>query len=328
MINTLPASLPLNFPELNEFSYSVAVLLCTVLAKVVISHFYQHEPLAAFRFYCDKLAEKVNKPKNSSKQQSISGLVALVVTLTPLLIIIWLFEAFIEVKWLWQGLLFYVALGGVGLKPITKKIAVALTANQNYLAKQTLMALVLRDTRQLSSMGLSKTCIEMQLLRTVQQGFTVCFYFLVAGPLAAIAYRLLLEMHHSWNVKQTRFIHFGVCSQQLVNILQWLPTRLFTLLLLFGAIGQNFLLYWRLLHIHFLKLNNDILIHCLALNLGIKLAGVAMYDGVKVRRPSFNDQAKQPEPSDIIYAGRQIQQVLIACTICLVVLTVILENMA
>ncbi|NQY34844.1 MAG: cobalamin biosynthesis protein [Alteromonadaceae bacterium] len=317
----------MNLPELNTFSYSVTILLSVILVKALISSFHIHEPLTFFRFYCDRLADKVSKTSSSKSQQSISGLVSIIVSLAPLLIIIWLFEAFVTVKWLWQSMLLYIAVGGFGLTSRTKNIAIALTANQKYLAKQTIQPLVLRDTSSLSNMGISKTCIEMQLLQTLQQGFIVCFYFLIAGPLAALTYRLLLEMHYSWNVKCERFAFFGAHCKQIVSILQWLPVRLFTLILLFGSLGKNFILFWRLIQKHILKLNNDVLLHCLALNLGIRLGGVAMYDGIKLRRTAFNDQAKQPEPSDIIYASRHIKQVLITSLTCLILSAVLLQSL-
>ena len=317
----------MNLPELNAFSYSITILLSIILVKILISTFHLHEPLAVFRFYCDLLAKKVNKTSGSSTQQSISGLIAILVSLAPLLIIIWLFEAFVTVKWLWQGMLLYVAIGGFGLISRTKKVAIALTANQKYLAKQTIQPLVLRETASLSSMGISKTCIEMQLLQTMQQGFVVCFYFLIAGPFAALTYRLLLEMHYSWNVKRQRFTFFGARCKQIVSVLQWLPVRIFTLILLFGSLGKNFILFWRLIKGHILKLNNNVLLHCLALNLGIRLGGVAMYDGIKLRRTAFNEHAKQPEPSDIIYASRHIQQVLIACLTCLILVAIFFESL-
>lgn len=86
----------------------------------------------------------------------------------------------------------------------------------------------------------------MQLLRTLQQGYTVAIIFLIAGPLAALSYRLLLEMHYCWNTKLISHKYFGLYSKHLVNLLQWLPVRVFSLLLLFTSIGKNFVLFWRL----------------------------------------------------------------------------------
>ncbi|MGB1263670.1 MAG: cobalamin biosynthesis protein CobD/CbiB [Cognaticolwellia sp.] len=304
--------------------YSAAVTLLLLIAlKAVIGQFVTQHPLAFFNFYCQRLADKVNKPSNSPRQQNISGLIAIIVTLTPLLVILWLFEAFIAVHWLWQALLLYIALGSFDLGRASKAVARELVANNNYQAKQKLAPLLLRDTEQLSALGISKACIEMQILRSSQLLVCVGFYYLIFGPLAALAFRLLLEMHYAWNIKLQRFSHFGAAVNHIVKLLQWLPSRLFALLLLLGTVGQNTLLYWRLIRGKFFQIDNNILLHVLALGLEIRLSGVAMYNGNKVRKASFNDSARQPQATDIIHARKRINYALYLCILLIMMLAII-----
>ena len=299
-----------DFNSISSFSYQLLILLTVLLSKTVVSHFLHHEPLRYFQFYCQKLSDKVNKPQNSPRQQTIAGLVAIIVTLTPIAIILWLFESFVAVDFLWQALLLYIAIGSFGLTQVSKTLAQALASKQNYLAKQTLKPFVLRETEQLSSLGLSKACIEMQLLRTLQQGYTVAIVFISFGPLVAICYRLLLEMHYCWNSKLTKYNHFGLYSNRLVNLMQWLPIRVFAVLLLFTSLGKDFTLFWRLSKQHFFQLNNNITLLLLALNLEIKLGGVAMYaNKEKLRKLSFNDLARQPQVTDIIHENKKVNQI-------------------
>lgn len=300
---------------LSSFSYQLLILFVVIVCKSTISHFIQHEPLQFFQFYCQKLSDKVNKTQNTPQQQTIAGAVAILVTLVPIAIILYLFEAFIEVEILWQALLLYLAIDSFGITHISKTIAQALVAKQNYLAKQTLKPLVLRETEPLSSLGLSKGCIEMQLLRTLQQGYAVAIIFLIGGPLAAISYRLLLEMHYCWNTKLVTYRYFGLYSKHLINMLQWVPVRIYALLLLFTSIGKNFTLFWRLSKQHFFQLNNNIALLLLALTLEIKLGGVALYTEPnqtkqKLRKASFNDLARQPQITDIIHASNKIKSII------------------
>jgi adenosylcobinamide-phosphate synthase len=304
-----------DFITVSSFSYQLLILLIVIACKATISHFVHHEPLRLFQFYCQKLSDKVNNPKNSPKQRTIAGLVAILITIVPIAIILYLFEAFIEVTILWQAFLLYIAMGSFDLANINKVIAQALVAKQNYVAKQTLKPWVLRETEQLSSLGLSKSCIEMQLLRTLQQGYTVAIIFLLAGPLAALSYRLLLEIHYCWNTKLVSYQYFGLYSKRLINILQWLPVRVFSLLLLFTSIGKNFILFWHLSKQYFFQLNNNIALLLLALSLEIKLGGVAMYHDKnqgkqKLRKVSFNDLARQPQITDIIHASKKIRGII------------------
>ncbi len=321
-----------DFNDLSSFSYQLLILLTVILSKAVISHFVHHEPLRYFQFYCQKLSNKVNKQHNSPQQQAIAGLVAIVITLSPIAIILWLFEAFVAVDFLWQALLLYLAIGSFGLAKINKTIAQALASKQDYLAKQTLKLWTLRETDPLSSLGLSKTSIEMLLLRTLQQGYTVAAIFIAFGPLSALCYRLVLEMHYCWNTKLAKYNHFGLYSQLIVHILQWLPVRIFSLLLLLSSIGKNFILFWRLSKHHFFKLNNNIVLLQLALNLEIKLGGVAMYnDGdkkEKLRKVSFNNLARQPQITDIIHANKKIKAIIYISILFTIFLAVAIEFIA
>lgn len=117
-----------DFVALSPFSYQLLILLTVILIKAIVSHFIPHEPLRAFQFYCQKLSDKVNKSKNSPKQQAIAGLVAIVVTLLPIATILWMFEVLVEVNFLWQALLLYVAIGSFGLTQANKNVAQALTS--------------------------------------------------------------------------------------------------------------------------------------------------------------------------------------------------------
>lgn len=305
--------------------YASAVMLLLMIAlKAVVGLFITQQPLAFFNFYCQRLADKVNKTASSARQQNISGLIAILVTLVPLLAILWLFEAFIELAWLWHALLLYLALGNIGLTKVNKHIARELVANNNYQAKQAIAPYLLRETDQLSALGISKACIEMQVLRSSQQLICVGFYFLFFGPLVALTFRLLLEMHYVWNIKSTRFAFFGAAVNHIVKLMQWLPSRLFALILLLGTVGQNTLLYWRLIRGKFLQIDNSLLLHILALGLEVRLGGVAMYQGNKLRKISFNDTARQPQATDIIHANKRINYALYI-SILLVMMTAIMS---
>jgi len=308
---------------LNNFSYSVLILVVVVMLKAFVTWLVSHEPLRFFHFYCHQLSEKVNKPENSQQQKKIAGFIAILVTLVPLAIILWLFEDFVAVTELWHALLLYLALGSFGLKSATKQIAQDLVANQSYRAKQTLLSLTLRDTDKLSPLGISKAAIEMQLLKTLQQGYVVACLYLIFGPLTALCYRLLLEMHYCWNVKLAKYDAFGGAAKAMVEIIQWLPVRLFSLLLLILSLGKNFLLFWRLSKPYFFQLNNNFALQLFALVLEIKLGGVAMYNQHKLRRVSFNDLAKQPQVTDIIHANKEIKLVIYLSFILLISLAII-----
>jgi len=313
----------INVSELSTLNQQLLLLLSVLLFKIILQKALPHEPWLGFRFYCQKLSDKVNKAENSPHQQHIAGFVAVAVTFLPLWIIAWLFESLVAVPALWHIVLLYLALGAGNIFTQSRQVAIAVTAKDNYKAKQLLAPLVKRDTDQLSGLGLSKATIEMQVLTHVQQYVVPAMLFLAFGPLAAFSYRLLLEMHHSWNIKQAKFAQFGQFAATLSQCIQWLPARLFLLSGLMLNFGQNFLLIWRLCKTEFFNTSNNCLLALFAPTHNIKLGGVAMYSGVKLRKPSFNDNGRQPEPKDIIHVQKAIWRIYLLMLVVLMSMAVV-----
>ena len=314
--------------EVSPVASNFLLLVCVIFLKWAMTFIANTDVFAFFRFYCQQLALKVNKTSNSQNQQVIAGWLAMLINYSTLFVIVWLFEAFIEVVWLWHALLLYISLENLQLAMKGKLIAQDLVANKKYEAKQKISPYLLRDSEQLSTMGICKSFIEMQLLRVNQHIVCVSFYFLLLGPYAAFSFRLLLEMHHVWNSKQPRFNYFGKPVALICNLLQWLPSRLSSIFLLLLSVNKNLALYWRLVRKNFFNLNNNLLIHSFALVNEIRLGGVCMYQGEKVRRVSFNDQAKQPAPSDIIHASSYLNRYLAGLFIITATIVTVIYIMA
>jgi len=298
------------FAQLHGFSLQILIFVSIVIIKMVVAHFSSTHLLAPFTWYCTRLAQKVNKTQNTDQQQKIAGFIATIITIVPIFIMLWLFADFIAVPWLWQAMLLYLAMGDFQLNNVLKNIIHALQKNQNHLAKQTLKPYVLRNVEPLSSMGINKATIEMLLLRYVQQYFIIGFYFLTFGALTAFSVRLLLEMHYCWNKKQADFNYFGQFISLLNSVLQWLPVRIFALLLLLSSIGKPFIKATSDFKKYFFTVNSNLVISLFATILNIRLAGVAIYNESKLRRPSFNDNGPQPIVDDIIRANKLISQLL------------------
>ena len=313
----------IHWTDISPFHQQLLFLIIVLATRVALQRTIPHHPWAAFRFYCAALANKVNKPENSHGQQKVAGVISVLITFIPIWLIAWLFESLVAMPTLWQGFLLYLAVGSGDIFSVAKETAKAITAHDNYRAKQLLSHFVLRDTEQLSSLGLNKAAIEMQILKHLQLYVVPITLFLMFGPLVAFSYRLLQEMHFSWNVKQYRFQHFGTFANALSQAIQWLPNRIFLLFALILTMGHNCVLFWRLTMEHFFKANNDCVLGFFAPTHNIRLGGVAMYSGNKLRRKAFNDNGRQPEPKDIIHIQTFIWRIysLIAVTVLAISVT-------
>lgn len=295
----------------------ILLILFVIVIKLIIDFYQPKKPINFFTLYCVRLAEKVNKTSNSSYQQKIAGCIAVFITLSTIIVMLWTFEIFIEVPLIWHGFLLYFSLGN--LKPffLSKTLSEHLINEENEHAKKLLQHYLLRDCQSLSKLGLIKAYIEMRILTTSQQLIVPCLLFIVIDPLLALTFKLILTMHYQWNIKIPRYANFGRTAHFLVNILQWLPARIFALLVLFTNINQYFSFYWQLSAKYLLQ-QNSFLLSNFAMVLGIQLSGVAKYESTKLRKPLFNKLGRKADIIDMTKTDIVINKVLVLFSVILI----------
>jgi len=286
-------------------------MFMVILLKFIF-HIGQPKDLwSPYRIYCQLLANKVNKPSNGQQQQKIAGIMALLVTIAPLFVILWLFADLVEIPFIWQGLLLFMALDGMEQGGRTQKLSKQLAVQQKDLAKQTVQLNVLRETNKLSSMGLVKAQIEAHLTKVIQQYMTTCLIFLTVGGLAALTYRLLLEAHYSWNTKLSKYEFFGALPKHLVRLFNWPAQQCFILSYCFITLVQKSPSYSLRSIDNFWSLGTSYSLSLLAYKNNIKLGGVAMYEGNKIRREVLNQQGEEPEINHLGSVRSQINLTLV-----------------
>ena len=340
--------------ELTPFDYQLLILCVVMVSKIIMTTISAHYPLRFFNFYCRLLSDKVLRSNAPSNQQTLAGVISVLITLIPLTLILWLFSAFIEVIFLWDAFLLYLAIGATALPKVSLKVASCLLQEKKQEAKTIISPWLLRQTEPLSAMGIAKANIEVLVLKSLQQLYVPIFIFFVTGPLSALTYRLLLEMRYAWNIKRSVYANFGALSYYLINIITWLPARLIAFIILLSSPPKRWLTYFRLSNEHFWQLNNNYLLQNFAYSLGVKLGGVALYgekqtttllnqpstgdmklahhfalsnnpespSAYKLRKKQFNEKARQPDSNDILRATKKLQIINIIFLVILVLISV------
>lgn len=175
----------------------------------------QYHPSQLLGLCFTTIANKVNNPNRSHKQQTIAGTLSIVFMLTLMLIAFailqfvviedFVFELLVLVAFLqWEKL----QLTDVDLGELEK---VTFTEQLKFKT--------LRQLESLSLLGLHKASIETICLRNAYQWFAVVFWYLVAGIWAVIIYRLIQLMAQYWNSKLSDFSYFGYAAAKLLNLL-------------------------------------------------------------------------------------------------------------
>ena len=110
----------------------------------------------------------------------------LLVLLLPLLALAAAFASLSEWPEFWHALLLYCCLDWQNQRNQAFLLAQSIEKQQLSLARDLIKPLVLRQSQQLSEVGLCKATIESLTLRLAKQWVGVLFWFLVGGGLAAL----------------------------------------------------------------------------------------------------------------------------------------------
>jgi adenosylcobinamide-phosphate synthase len=268
----------LTAPELQ----SAAMLICVVAVERWLHWPEKYHPLSVIKLLAKRLAEKVHKGARQSRyQQHLAGTLALLILVPPLVIIFALLASLSEFPLLFNALLFLVALQFQPIQQTNQKIYRALAQDRKILARQLLSAIVLRETQNLSPLGVGKACIESQLLRFAHQYCSVVLLYLIGGGALALAYRMGYECSQMWNTRTPYFRYFGRGAALSMTFIQWVPARLAALCF---ALAQNVgesVNAFRLNKWH--HCTHLFLLHVQGAALGIELGGPAFYRGQKYR---------------------------------------------
>ncbi|MFT4937205.1 MAG: adenosylcobinamide-phosphate synthase [Paraglaciecola sp.] len=249
----------------------------------------KYHPLSLAKLLAIRMANKVHPtyshrdPQRSKMQQKISGTLGFLILIAPFITILAILISFAHFPLFFEAVLLLMAIQFQVIIKQSSKVSDALVKQKKALARHLVSNLILRETENLSPVGIAKASIESLLLRFNQQFFTVIFWYFIFGGIGALTYRLLYEFSHCWNTKIQRFTYFGSPLAQLVAVLQWLPVRLAALALILGQdIGAAIKAY-RNLPKH--KNTHMLLLALQGGALGIELSGPSYYNKVKVRSP-------------------------------------------
>jgi adenosylcobinamide-phosphate synthase len=206
----------------------------------------------------------------------------------------------------WVGLAGEAALGWFclaarSLHRESKRVADALEAGDLEGARQWLSQIVGRDTAALSEEQVWRATVETVAENSSDGVVAPLLYLMVAGPLAALAYKAVNTLDSMVGYKNERYLQFGWAAARLDDLLNWLPARL-TGLLVCGAAplaGLSRREAWRIMGRDGRKHsspNAGIPEAAVAGALGVQLGGSSSYFGQTVEKPVIGEPL---QPLDI-----------------------------
>jgi adenosylcobinamide-phosphate synthase len=273
---------------------SILIVWLALLIERLVPISSRIDPLGFFKFVCQQMANKLIKRGYTQQQLVISGSLALFVLLSPLLIIVYLLQSFASYQWLFDTILLWLLFQySQDINSFCKSME-ALKTSKKQLAKNLMQEKLLRNTQNLSPLGLTKASVESIFLRYNHQQLTIIICYILLGPVAALGYRLCYETHQAWNIKHERFEVFGRLANMLTRAFQVFPSILLSIS--FVALSTPSALahfckqkqMWALLKNVILGHGNQsMLLFSLAYGLKVKIGGPVIYGKTKYTRPRF-----------------------------------------
>lgn len=302
----------------NPFFLSVCVLLIALLVDTVWQWPVAYHPLSLLQILANKMGNKVVPSASYAKSQHvISGMLGAMLLVVPLCLLLLTIRSLAEIPSLFDLLVLLVIIDFGRTQQYYNAVLLAERKKQKLLARETLAKLVKRDTATLSDIGIAKAAVESLVLRFHHQYIMSVVIYLVAGSVAALAYRMLLEITWQWHFRTPKFAFFVRPARAMVGALQSL--LLVVTLFLIGLTNNPLTSFGALLRAP-VKNCSAILLAAFGGALGVSLSGPAIYQGSKLRFPKVGGK-REIKLSDLVYAKRAVDRLRIL-VIAIVVIAV------
>ncbi|MCL1141923.1 cobalamin biosynthesis protein [Shewanella gaetbuli] len=219
-----------------------------ILLAFIVAYFAplsQHwQPLYWFGELAKILAQKVNHPDRPPSQQMTAGILASLLLVIPFAVICIFLMEMAAYPWFFNIIVLYCCFSEYQFAKSAQQVLHALKQHENQTAKDILAVAVEEDTSQLSSLGLTKTCIEKTLTTPIYGLVASILFFAFGGIAMVLTAQLLKKLESSWSPYRVKFSIFASFVAQFNRVLFWLPRLIwhFALAVQFGQFGARHML--------------------------------------------------------------------------------------
>lgn len=181
-------------------------------------------------------------------------------------------------------------------------------------ARRDLSMIVGRDTDRLDDKGILRATVETVAENTSDGVIAPLIYASIAGPILGLTYKAVNTMDSMVGYHNERYEDFGKCAAKLDDVVNFIPSRLSALFLIFASaiLKMSDKAYspimafkiWKRDRLNHKSPNSAQTESTVAGSLGLKLGGPSFYGGVLSDKPYIGDGIKEIEKEDIVRSCR------------------------
>lgn len=284
---------------------ALLVLWGTLLFHLILPIPVSAHPATLWRAFAALLADKVNTNHNYS-QSLLSGTLAWILMTLPALAVLIALQPLVWQPELFNLALLLLAFDWRNSEKLGSKLANALASEDKKLGRSLLAPILNRETASLSTLGMGKAGAETIILGYGRNVVAVLFWYGLTGGIGAFMYRLIMELARAWSPSRQSFVPFGLPAIRILAIADFVPLRLFSILILVGKNTAHIAKQLSAQAKTWATPGPAWLLIAVGVKLELSLGGPAIYGGIKSVRPKIGGRIA---PSAIHLA--QIQKLLV-----------------
>lgn len=201
-----------------------SIAIVAVALDFILGEPRRYHPLVGFGWIANQLEALLNpSSKQNFSTQRLIGAFALVLLITPFIILAYWLCHITLTSVIANTLLLYFAIGHKSLHDHARAVTNALNNHDEASAKTAASYMVSRDSAAIEPIPAT---VESVLENGNDGVFGALFWFFIAGGTGALLFRLANTMDAMWGYKTPRFFYFGWAAARLDDVLDYIPARL------------------------------------------------------------------------------------------------------
>jgi adenosylcobinamide-phosphate synthase len=223
------------------------ILVIVLLALILDRWLPDRGGFQIWAWYSD-WAESIEQRFNGGLRSQ--GIYAVVLAIAPITLVIFLATLVLGqiatvLAFLFAVAVLYLCVDLYRLSDVAQTVATALDSGDVEQAAARLKDLTGKDTVETTGAGIAHATVEAVLKQANSLVAAPIFWFLLLGPLGAMAQRLSAALDRLWAHHNTRFEEFGWAAARLDDLLCWLPARVMAISYAIMGSFEDALICWR-----------------------------------------------------------------------------------
>ncbi len=261
-------------------SIALAVFFALLL-DILLGEPKKWHPLVFFGQWANYLERQFIQSSHESKiRQKAYGFLALVLAILPVSMVVFIVTRGGLLASYLSPIMLYFCIAPRSLLQHTLAVYRPLQQENLVQARLAISMIVSRETEKMDELQIRKAAIETTLENGADAVFAPIFWFIIAGPVGALFYRLSNTLDAMWGYKNAHYLHFGFAAARLDDVLNWLPARLTALSYLLLGDSKKAWFCWRTQSPFCESPNAGVVMSAGAGCLNVQLGGSAIYHGV------------------------------------------------